>query len=291
MAPTMPTFGQDEVNLLWTIDTPQLSFTHDIVLSAILGLAATHLLTHNPKNIHLCRSALYYFARTAKQLSVQASRLDAKSAEPVMLVAMIIMAQMRVRAAFIPDHEPYYLPVEYFHIHQGIGTLYLKSLPFLQNKNILITLGVRPVFYETDSLCKETLPSRIWKDSYSLLEGTDNESFDPQVRHIYKRALAYLNTMYLGLIKGEDAEWIYFRQCAMPSNVPKDFVELLKQQDPRAMAILARLIALMKPCDGPRYYNGSAEYEVEGIASLMPSDWLWTMEWPRQILVSDTFWY
>jgi hypothetical protein len=28
---------------------------------------------------------------------------------------------------------------------------------------------------------------------------------------------------------------------------------------------------------------------VEGIANLMPPDWLWAMEWPRQILNSDTF--
>jgi hypothetical protein len=117
-----------------------------------------------------------------------------------------------------------------------------------------VALGVdrAPAVYKTNPLCKEILPSRLWRDSCSLLEGTGTESFDSQARRIYEEALTYLNTIYIALLRGEDAQWTYQRQCSMVSKLPKGFVGLLEQQDPRAMAILARFLALMKPCDGIR---------------------------------------
>lgn len=92
--------------------------------------------------------------------------------------------------------------------------------------------------------------------------------------HLHEAALTHLNTLYIALFKGEDAQWIRRRLCAIPAQVPLGFVGLLEWQDPRAMAILARFLALMKPCDEIWYYQGCAEYEVDGIASLMSPDWL-----------------
>ena len=285
----MARYGRVEMDLLWTMDVPQLSFAFDAVLSSVLGLAATHILSYDPKNIDMKRSAQYYLAETARQLSNLVIRLDIETAEPVMVVAMFIMLQVRVRAAFVLDDEPYHLPLEYFHVHKGVEMFHLKSLTFVRNCNLLVALGVEAAVYQTDPLCKEVLPSCIWRDSHSLLQGTDTEDFDPQTRRIYEGALTYLNTIYIALLKGEDAQWTRRRLCGMPAHVPTGFVGLLEQQDPRAMAILARFLALMKPGDGFRYHHGCAEYEVEGIASLMLPDWLWTMEWPRQILTSDSF--
>ena len=285
----MVRYGRTEMDLLWTMDVPHLSFAFDAVLSGVLGLAATHFLSYDPKNIDMKRSAQYYLAKTVRQLSTLVSRLDMETAEPVMLVAMFIALQMRVRAAFVLDDEPYHLPLECFHVHKGVEIVYLKSIPFIQRCNLLVALGAEAAVYQTDPLCKEVLPSRIWRDSRSLLEGTDTEGFDLQARRIYEGALTYLNTIYIALLKGEDAQWTRRRLCGMPAHVPPAFVGLLEQQDSRAMAILARFLALMKPGDGIWYHHGCAEYEVEGIASLMPPDWLWAMEWPRQILTSDSF--
>jgi len=46
------------------------------------------------------------------------------------------------------------------------------------------------------------------------------------------------------------------------------------------MAILARFFVLLKFVDGPWFLNGIAEYEVRGLASLMPVEWEGAMEWP-----------
>jgi hypothetical protein len=107
MATAMPCFGRAEVHLLWTMDVPQLSFAFDAVLSAILGKAATHLLCYDPQNIALKQSALYYLTETVNGLSTLVARLDSKTAEPVMLLALFVMSQMRVRAAFKLENEPY----------------------------------------------------------------------------------------------------------------------------------------------------------------------------------------
>jgi hypothetical protein len=288
MAGMMPSYGRVELDRLWMIDVPQLSFAFDAVLSSILGLAALHSFCNDPSNIAMKLSAQYHLARTLKGLSALLSRIDGRTAEAVMLVAVLIAAQMRVRAAFVLDNEPYQLPFEIFHMHNGIGVLASLAIPFIQGSNVLVAVTAVVPISQT-ALHEETLCGKFLQDSHSLLEGTETGAFDPKTRRTYEQALNYLHTIYIALINREDIQWTRRRLCCMPANVPNGFVELLERRDPRALAILARFLALLKPCDdGSLYYHGCAEYEVEGIASLMPTDWLWAMEWPRQIITSKT---
>jgi hypothetical protein len=74
----------------------------------------------------------------------------------------------------------------------------------------------------------------------------------------------------------------------MPGTIAPEFLGLLEREEPRAMAILARFMALIKLCDGPRYHQGIAEYEVRVIANLMPMEWQWSMTWPLQLLELDS---
>jgi hypothetical protein len=128
----MPHFGKAEIELLWTINAPQLSFAFDAILSSILGLAATPLFCYDPTNIAMKQSAQYYLSKTVHQLSTLLSKIDKQTAEPVMLVAIVIVTQMRVRSAFVLDSEPYHLPFEIFHMHSGIEILSFMSMLFIK---------------------------------------------------------------------------------------------------------------------------------------------------------------
>lgn len=280
----IPRCDRIELEDLFVKDVPQLCFGHDAVLSCILGLAALDLLSTDPSNSTMKRVVQYYLAKTMNQHSQMVSNIDNNIAEPALLVSILLILQLRLRAVFINEGEPYKLPLEYFHMERGSATIFHMCLPFLQGSNLLTALCIEPAKFDGNAISEECLPSLIWQDSQAILRGKDNEETSLVSKAICKGAVSYLHVLYISLLREEDSQWTRRRHAEMLANIPRGFVDLLERQDPQAMAILARLMALMKLCDGIRYYRGTAEYEVVGIASLMPPDWQWAMEWPFRIL-------
>ena len=235
----MPRYGRTELDQLYSLDIPQLCFSFDAVLSTILGLTAVHCLSLDPNNHDMKRAARFYLDQTFRQQTQLTLNITKENAEPAALVAMLIVMEMRHRATFIHEDEPYSLPLEYFYMFQGATTLYHMCIPHLRGSNTLVTLGIQPPRYDECTLAREFLPSLIWKNSLSLLEGLDVEGIDSKVKSVYEHCLSYLDVIYMALRREEDSQWTRRRLHGMPGNVPRQFVDLLEQQEPRAMAILA----------------------------------------------------
>jgi len=71
-------------------------------------------------------------------------------------------------------------------------------------------------------------------------------------------------------------------------------VSLLEREDPIAMALLARNISMFAYLDKSSawWIHGTGGHKVYfkaiwGIHSLMPSRWLWTMEFPLKVISKD----
>jgi hypothetical protein len=61
-------------------------------------------------------------------------------------------------------------------------------------------------------------------------------------------------------------------------------MRLVEASDPRALAICAHVFAMTDFARDAWWLQGTAEYEVNGIASIMPLEWQWAMEWPLYII-------
>jgi hypothetical protein len=79
----------------------------------------------------------------------------------------------------------------------------------------------------------------------------------------------------------------------MPIRLPPLFLELVAQKDARALALLARNLALLRVVESIWWLHGTgktqqvADHAITGIQNLMPPEWAWTMEWPLQILLGN----
>ena len=107
-------------------------------------------------------------------------------------------------------------------------------------------------------------------------------------RTAYQHAVAVLNWAHKIPHKG--------MPLAFPATVSRRFIELLKEERPRAMAILACFFALLKPMDNVWWLNGMARREVLGVMSLFNSDffgpdayrkWSPHLEWAMRIAVYE----
>lgn len=109
----------------------------------------------------------------------------------------------------------------------------------------------------------------------------------PNAREICSHAIHNYHSVLIALLHEEDPDWSTHCLYVMLGECSPGFADLLEVEEPLALAILARFMALMKLCDGPRYHQGAAEYEVSGIASLMPIWWRWSMAVPFWLLQFD----
>jgi hypothetical protein len=76
--------------------------------------------------------------------------------------------------------------------------------------------------------------------------------------------------------------------------VPEHFVGLLETDDPIAMALMARNHAVLRLVNdsGAWWIHGDGEWRVSekavgGIKALMPTEWLWTMDWPLKVVSKE----
>lgn len=76
--------------------------------------------------------------------------------------------------------------------------------------------------------------------------------------------------------------------------VPVDFISLLEHENPMAMALLARNLSLfVYLAKSPAWWiHGTGDHKVYfkavwGIHSLMPSRWLWTMDFPLKVISQE----
>ena len=114
-----------------------------------------------------------------------------------------------------------------------------------------------------------------------LLEGVDvqllsePEQTRAETKQAYEHSVAFLNWAHL---KPERARILGFA-----ATVSRRFVELIGQQDPRALVIISCFFAMTKVVDDVWWLEGVAKREVMGIFSLVPQEWWGKMEWPLRI--------
>lgn len=89
----------------------------------------------------------------------------------------------------------------------------------------------------------------------------DSPSKADDTRHAYQHAVAVLNWAHKIPHKGA--------ALAFPATVSRRFVELLEERQPRALAILACFMALLRSLDGVWWLHGMSRREVPGILSLL----------------------
>ncbi len=74
---------------------------------------------------------------------------------------------------------------------------------------------------------------------------------------------------------------------------PRTFLELVESKNPRALALLARNLELLKVIRSVWWLHGTgpsqnvAEISITGIGNMLPKEWSWAMEWPLKVLSRD----
>ncbi|KAM3072984.1 hypothetical protein ACMFMG_008704 [Clarireedia jacksonii] len=280
-------FGFSEIDQFFMVDVLQLGFSHEAILSGLLGMSACHYLSLAPEDRDMKRAAREYLGQTTRLQACLVSEITENTMQTALLVSVLLFGMLKSRAALVDATEPYRPPLEILHMISGVGALYRRSVSFLPNDNPVVQfIQLRPKAIVADKTSEQVLPATILADLLKLRQSLDTVC-SPNARDICSHAIRNYHSVLIALLREEDPDWSTRRLYGMLGECSPGFADLLEVEEPLALAILARFMALMKLCDGPRYHQGAAEYEVSGLASLIPIGWQWSMAVPFWLLQFD----
>jgi hypothetical protein len=248
-------------------------------MDAILAVSALHLRSIHPDDQSLVRASHSYMASALAQYSsLLDGGLSEFNAEALFSTSALIAFQASASRRFDDDQKEggYILPLSWFHSFQGVKTVVMASWQWLRNSD-----RVFPIINGQPALSLNLDPDRksffapLLQDMEGQLERNFPESLRLETKKAYEHSVAFLNWAHA---KPERSRILGFA-----ATVSRRFVELIGQQDPRALVIISCFFAMTKIVDDVWWLQGVAKREVMGILSLLPPEWWGKMKWPLRI--------
>jgi hypothetical protein len=279
----MATVNTPSAEEAWQIAIPGMAFESPCLMDAMLAISALHLRHLTPTDSSLVRAFHGYMASALSQYSTSlASGVNASNAEALFSTSAMIAFQASALRRFYNEageeefgQSGYTLPLQWFYSFQGVKTVVLSSWMFLRTSK-----RVQPIIQMQPALDLDLNPSPLAFFT-GLLEGLDEELQMAQegdrleIKQAYDHSVAYLNWAHS---KPERPRILGF-----PATVSKRYVQLVEEQQPRALVIMACFFAMTRAVDDVWWLHGIAKKEVTGIMSLLPESWWSRMEWPVRV--------
>ncbi|KAG0647972.1 hypothetical protein D0Z07_5685 [Hyphodiscus hymeniophilus] len=261
----------------WQVNIPSIAYDAQYLMDAILAVSALHLRALNPDDQALVRASHGYMASALAQYSslLRDGGLSEFNAEALFSTSALIAFQASASRGFDDQDQDYVLPLAWFHSFQGVKTMVMASWQWLRNSDrIFPIIGAQPaVMLDFDPDRKSFFSPLLEGMALQLLNEPDHSRFEK--KQAYEHSVAFLNWAHQ---KPERARILGFA-----ATVSRKFVELIGQQDPRALVIISCFFAMTRVCDDVWWLKGVAKREVTGILSLLPQEWWARMEWPLRI--------
>lgn len=139
---------------------------------------------------------------------------------------------------------------------------------FATAEPVLSNLGV--LFADSN---RESLQSILSQD-------IPGEKLDKVTEATYEKALNYIGGIKIEIGRCEHPLATLRRMMAFPFLVPKEFVDFVDQQCPRALVILAHFFALAANMNDIWWIGDTVQREVDGIRKVLPMEWQAMMQAP-----------
>jgi len=117
-----------------------------------------------------------------------------------------------------------------------------------------------------------------WATEFDYVSEDDSEA--------YQHTVSYVGLIYKVINEASEPPLATSRRLiAFPARAPPRFLDLALEKRPRALVILAHVVAMMKIlAHSIPWYVGIAEKHIPVIESRLPSGWKPVMQWPMAVL-------
>ncbi|KAM3068390.1 transcription factor [Clarireedia jacksonii] len=272
----------ETVRELWVKRAPILAFDNPCLLEIIISVAALHLFKINPASEDMADVHRTYFNAAISKHRRIIQNITADNAEAICLSTILIALPAFI---LLQNHnvEKYSPPVQLFSLLQGNIPLFGQTLPLLApDSKVRAVVTAKP---DMLAFIKDTRHGNYLDPFKELMNWrSPGEELNDEIQSVYKQTLNIVGRYLLAIENGDSRYEIRRILYSFPTIAPAEFGGQLRENNPRALVILAHFFSLCKAVDDVWWMRGIAEREVFGIQSILPEQWQWAMAWPLQKL-------
>ncbi|KAK5092140.1 hypothetical protein LTR24_005482 [Lithohypha guttulata] len=248
--------GIDDWLQLWRT-MPELSLEHNNVLYASFALSATHLLRSSPDDDELYAARQNYYVLALREQRKECAHLDAKNTEAVCMTSLLILrnsfALMQERS--LDQYKP---PIEWLKMGRGAAAVMWKA-------SAAVTPEIPTSFkFFLESyqrvLAEQTVQQDLDRPFSHVFAGIVEQRPDMEDQQAYRKTMSYINFLQKAVDNGEPIFIVSRMLQAFPMIVPSHFIDMVEEQDPYALVVLAHYFGIPAQIDDEFWWlKGSAQ--------------------------------
>jgi hypothetical protein len=320
---TIPSSDDEVTFLLYNRHFVQLAFSHPVLLNAILALSALHMLSSveikhpirslgpikmkdHPLNgfgevalvgsIDARNAHRIYLNLAIKQQSETIDKIfdsHTNHARNALVVATVMLSYQALGFWRLQTHDQdelsasnYAPPIHWLRMVKGIESI-AQSKPANASEtafmNFMSTKNGKPDFSDKEALFGNANIG-AFGDLIDYERFPEETPLNQQMETTYRLSLAYIGGIHKMIEERGSPSSLFRMVLCMGLMVPGQFLDMIEQRKPRALAIFALYCSAMLIFEDHWMFSGMAVREIKGIELTLPEEWKWAMERPRRIM-------
>ncbi|UPL03507.1 hypothetical protein LCI18_014441 [Fusarium solani-melongenae] len=286
MTDTGPSTSMDDIAYeFWVTSLCKRALTSDSILYAMFMVVCLH-------NEHRSKYTDEEAAETCRTYLNMALREHHKDIENMSLEnvdSICLVSSMLRLYGFVKIQQrvldPYVPPINWLRISGSSTAVFRKAWDLIKNKPDSVAYKMIDAVsdYLDDNKNEElrrNLMHLIRREEAHELE----ESWDAEIEAAYGGAVSFIGGIWKSMNQREPAATVGRRVVVFPMMIHKRFVDLVEEQRPRALVILANYFALMAMLRSFWWIGDSGPRELQAIIEVVPEEWQGLLRWPKQVL-------
>lgn len=263
---------------VWQKEVPKLAFEHDFLMDNLLALASIHMDQLAPQSANHQLAALY------QDKALRAFREAVSNFSKDNFLAVLIASTFLSPSSLVINRnadENRLWSVDWLVTHTGVGTI-LKAAVWTD----VLESCIAPIF---NIQLPDPAPTLIPTILQHMLDSVEDGDEDASYRDILLQSIVGLGELYGRVAQNGLNATMAIDIMLWPYAIPSHFIELVKEQRPRALVILAHFIVLFEFLPQLWWVSGVARHEVETISILLGPEWQPFLTVPKTaVLLKDS---
>jgi hypothetical protein len=169
--------------------------------------------------------------------------------------------------------------VSYLQLHRGVRAVTSRSWHLLHNTEL------KPILQKGEALAQVQGTGEECNRLRTLIASAD---LDPSSIKACQQAIEYLQWVFDAQCKPSGSEDIVHMVFSWPLLVTSEYTDLLLQQRPEALIILAYYAVLLHHCREIWVISDSGQFLIQHITRHFGTDWEELLAWPNEVLLPSS---
>jgi hypothetical protein len=276
--------GDKVGELAWFTAVPQQSLGNEALMYTMFAVSALHMSETGSHDEDMILTHRKYLALALAEHKKDVLNLNESNFDAVLLTSTLlrITAFVMLQKRSLSPYEP---PPQWLEMTRGAINLFKASWDFIgKDENSMgFKLTKRmPIIWDEEAKFaasnREGFEYLLHRDEVDVAQ----EEWPPEVVEAYETTVSYIGCVLIAMKNGEPTNEICRRLIIFPYIVRSKYIELVKEAQPRALAILAHYFAILDQWPDVWWLGRSGSREVYALNEILTGKWSELMKWPMQ---------